>query len=117
MEKENIFKKLKCFYEKLFKRIINIIINPKVELKTILDENPKQTTLVFGYALFLGAIPLLSCIVFSFFKVQESDKHFYFVRGLIEFIFTFISIYFVSWIIELLANNFNSEKNYLRQFN
>ena len=104
----------------IIRRVINIIIKPKQEWIVIAGEQPDVMRLIGGYTLILALIPAVSAFVkygiigFSFMGYTSRSISSGIQTGLVQLFSAVFGVYLLAWVIDLLAPNFNSEKNFGR---
>jgi hypothetical protein len=100
----------------LVQRVINIITRPKEEWPVIASEQPNIMKLIGGYALILALIPAISLFISS--AVIGASHYNSFIDGisqaLKQLFSAVIGVYLLSYVIDMLAPSFESEKNFGR---
>lgn len=103
----------------LIQRVRNIILKPKEEWTVIASEKPDKMKLIGGYALILALIPAVStfialAIIGTSKFMGYSDRSFLrgLSEGLTQLIASIVGVYLLSFIIDILAPSFESEKNF-----
>ncbi len=95
-------------------RAKNIIITPKTEWLTIAGEEPNIGQIFTGYVLPLALIPTIASIIgwgVVGSGVFGASIMFGVGKGVIELVLAFASVYIASFVIDLLAPNFGSQKS------
>jgi len=116
-EATNAFKDAVSGKTNLAQRVINILTKPKEEWQVINDEHPNAMKLIVGYALVLALIPAVAIFIrYSLIGTTVWGATYRSIGGgimqaLIQLIGAGVGIYLFSYVIDLLAPSFESEKN------
>jgi len=100
----------------LIQRVINIITKPKQEWQVIASEQPNTMKLIGGYALILALIPAISAFI-GFGIIGQYSYAILSVgimQGIMQLFSAVISVYLLTFVIDMLAPSFDSEKNFGR---
>jgi hypothetical protein len=101
----------------LIQRVINLIVKPREEWKVIASERPEPMKLIGGYALILALIPALAALISAGVIGTSVMGYTYrsisggLMQGMIQLFSAVIGVYLLSFVIDLLAPSFESEKN------
>jgi hypothetical protein len=102
----------------LVDRAKNIIMTPKTEWPAIAAEQPNTTQIVTGYVIPLAAIGFVAQVIgYGLIDLGPLSSFTYGLgMGLISFIAAVAGVYIMAYVIDFLAPNFGSEKNFGRAF-
>jgi hypothetical protein len=103
----------------LLDRAKNIILTPQTEWSTIAAETPNVQGIITGYVLPLALItPVASFIGGAVMSGATSSLGATYLIGVsvVTFITSILSVYIAAYVIDYLAPNFGSEKNFGRSF-
>ena len=100
----------------LFERAKNIIMTPKTEWPVIAAEEPNTTAIMTGYVIPLALIPAVASLI-GYGLVGQGFMHSFtwgIAFGVISFVSTVVGVYATAFVVDLLAPNFGSQKNFGR---
>jgi hypothetical protein len=102
----------------LVDRAKNIILTPKTEWPVIAAEQPNTMQIVTGYVIPLAAIAFVAQVIgYGLIGFGPLSSFSYGLgMGLIAFISAVAGVYIMAYVIDFLAPNFGSEKNFGRAF-
>lgn len=97
----------------LVERAKNIITIPKTEWTTVAAEEPNIQQIMIGYVLPLALIPTIASIIGWGFLGHGLIRSYTWgiAMGLVQFVSAFFTVYLSALVINMLAENFGSEKN------
>ncbi|MDQ6755663.1 MAG: YIP1 family protein [Bacteroidota bacterium] len=95
----------------LIERVKNIITTPKTEWLAIETETATPGSLLVSYVLPMAIIASLGALIKGFLWAGTWGMQYYLVTVCISFISILISFYIASYVFDMLAPSFNSEKN------
>jgi len=106
----------------LVNRVKQILVSPKTEWLTIDSENDSHVKVLTNYVLLLAAIPALAVFIgngligysvlgYHFASISLGIK-----QAIIQYIIVVSSVYITAFVIDLLAENFGSKKNFNKAF-
>ena len=104
----------------LFDRVKNIITNPNKEWDVIATEQPDTGKIITGYVLPLAGLAAIAAFIgygligFRILGFRVTGINWGLYYALTAFIGAIISVYTTALVIDLLAPNFGSEKNFNR---
>ncbi|MDR0812268.1 MAG: YIP1 family protein [Paludibacter sp.] len=102
--------------EKIIQRIKNILLSPKTEWTVIEGENAPHAKVTMGYLLVLALIPAVAALIGWGFVVRYSSFGFGIMHALTQFITMIGGAYLTAFVIDMLAPNFGSQKNFNKAF-
>ncbi len=102
----------------LVDRAKNIILTPKTEWPVIAAEQPNSMQILTGYVIPLAAIAFVAQVIgYGLIGLGPLSSFSYGLgMGLIAFISAVAGVYIMAYVIDFLAPNFASEKNFGRAF-
>lgn len=95
----------------LIERAKNIIITPKTEWLVVEAESATPTSLLVSYVLPMAIISSLGVLITGMLYTGTWGIGYFLLRSIISFITVMISFYIATYVVDLLAPNFASEKN------
>lgn len=100
----------------LVERAKNIMVSPKTEWEKVAAEEPNTQQILMGYVLPLALIPAIAVIIgYGVIGVLGFTSFKYgIVLGVIQLVNSFLSVLLSALVIDALAPNFGSQKNYGR---
>lgn len=100
----------------LVDRAKNIIMTPKTEWPVIAAEAPNTGAIMTGYVIPLALIPAVAMIIgFGFVGGQMFSSVTWGIgMGVVSFISTILGVYLTALVMDFLAPNFGSQKNFGR---
>ncbi|MFQ5453495.1 MAG: Yip1 family protein [Candidatus Zixiibacteriota bacterium] len=97
----------------IIQRAKSIILKPKLEWETIASEEPNVAQLFTGYVIPLALIPaaatVIGLIVFSGGIITSFN--WVILTGVIQFVATVVGVYITAFVVDALAQHFESQKN------
>ena len=115
-EASSAFKEAISGKTNIVQRVINIITKPKQEWDVIATEQPNTMKLIGGYALILALIPAISAFIgfgiigqYSYAILSAGI-----MQGIMQLFSAVLSVFLLTYVIDLLAPSFDSEKNFGR---
>jgi hypothetical protein len=100
----------------LVERAKNIIMTPKTEWSVIAAEEPNAMQILTGYVIPLALIPAVASVIG--YGVIGSGIHASLTwgigMGIISFVSTVLGVYLTAFVVDFLAPNFGSQKNFGR---
>jgi hypothetical protein len=93
-------------------RIKNILMTPKTEWTVIANEPADPGQILMTYVLPLAAIPFVGHLLNGL--IGPLGLTYGIAMGLVQFLSALVSVYLVAFIVDILAPNFGSEKNFGR---
>jgi len=106
----------------LINRVKQILVNPKTEWHTIDSENDSHITVLTKYVLLLAAIPAVAAFIgygiigYSVLGLHVASVGIGIRQAIIQYITMVGGIYITASVINLLAENFGSKKNFDKAF-
>jgi hypothetical protein len=100
----------------LVERAKNIIMTPKTEWAVIAAEEPNATQILTGYVVPLALIPAIASII-GYGVIGSgigSSLTWGIGMGVISFVSTVVGVYLTAFVVDFLATNFGSQKNFGR---
>jgi hypothetical protein len=94
----------------LVERVKGIILTPKTEWPIIAGEPGDVGTLFGGYVAILAAIPAVCGFIGA--VLGGAPVVAALIGSVIKYLLTFVAIYVIAWIIDMLAPTFSSSKNF-----
>lgn len=100
----------------LVDRAKNIIMTPKTEWPAIAAEEPNPTAILTGYVVPLALVPAVaSTIGYGVFGGPfGASLTFGIGSGIVSFVVSVLGVYLTAFVMDLLAPNFGSQKNFGR---
>jgi Yip1 domain. len=95
----------------LIERVKNIIITPKTEWLVVESESTTPGSLLVSYVLPMAIISSLGELMAGMLYTGTLGIGYFLLRSLTSFITVMISFYITTYVVDLLAPNFASEKN------
>jgi len=95
----------------LIDRAKNILLTPKTEWVTIAGESATLSSLLTTYVLPLAAIPAAASVLSGMVIGTGTNMKFIIVSALIAYATAIISFVIATYVTDILANTFKSEKN------
>ena len=96
----------------LVERARNILFTPKTEWNVIAGESATVGSLFTSYVIPLSLIPVLATLLGELLRSGSFiGLHFFIIRAIGTFLQSILSYVITSWVVDLLAVNFGSEKN------
>jgi len=106
----------------LINRVKNILVSPKTEWQTIDGENDSHVAVLTKYVLLLAAIPAVAAFIgygligYSVFGVRFASTDWGVRQAIIQYITMVGGVYITALVINLLAENFGSKKDFNKAF-
>jgi len=106
----------------LVNRVKQILVSPKTEWLTIDSENDSQIKVLTNYVLLLAAIPAVATFIgygligYSVFGHHIASVSLGIKQAIIQYITMVGGVYITAFVIDLLAENFGSKKNFDKAF-
>ena len=106
----------------LINRVKQILVSPKTEWQTIDGENDSHVKVSTNYVLLLAAIPAVAAFIgYGLIGYSVLGHHFASVslgikQAIIQYITMVGSVYITAFVIDILAENFGSKKNFDKAF-
>lgn len=100
----------------LIERAKNIIMTPKTEWLVIAAEEPNATAILTGYVIPLALIPAVASII-GYGLIGQGFMHSFtwgIALGVTSFVSTVLGVYLTAFVVDFLAPNFGSQKNFGR---
>jgi hypothetical protein len=100
----------------LVDRAKNIILTPKTEWPVIAGEEPNATAILTGYVIPLALIPAVASIL-GYGLIGSGFMHSFtwgISYGVTSFVSTVLGVYLTAFVVDFLAPNFGSQKNFGR---
>ncbi len=100
----------------LIERAKNIIMTPKTEWPVIAAEEPNATAILTGYVIPLALIPAVASII-GYGLIGQGFMHSFtwgIALGVTSFVSTVLGVYLTAFVVDFLAPNFGSQKNFGR---
>jgi hypothetical protein len=100
----------------LVDRAKNIIMTPKAEWPVIAAEEPNATAIMTGYVIPLALIPAVASII-GYGLIGRGFMHSFtwgIALGVTSFVSTVLGVYLTAFVVDFLAPNFASQKNFGR---
>jgi len=100
----------------LIDRAKNIIMTPKTEWPVIAAEEPNATAILTGYVIPLALIPAVASII-GYGLIGQGFMHSFtwgIALGVTSFVSTVLGVYLTAFVVDFLAPNFGSQKNFGR---
>ena len=100
----------------LVDRAKNIIITPKTEWPVIAAEEPNTTAILTGYVIPLALIPAVASLI-GYGVIGQGVMHSFtwgIALGVVSFVSTVLGVYLTAFVVDFLAPNFGSQKNFGR---
>jgi hypothetical protein len=100
----------------LIERAKNIIMTPKTEWPVIAAEEPNATAILIGYVIPLALIPAVASII-GYGLIGQGFMHSFtwgIALGVTSFVSTVLGVYLTAFVVDFLAPNFGSQKNFGR---
>ena len=92
----------------LVDRVKNILLSPQTEWPTIAAETATVQSILTGYVLILAAIgPIAIALRYFGFGIAGA---------IVTYVMSLVSLFVISWIVDMLAPNFGGEKNFVQSF-
>lgn len=100
----------------LVDRVKNIIMTPKTEWPVIAAEDPNPTAILTGYVVPLAAVPALATVIGTGLIGGPfgASLTFGIGTGVVTFITAVVGVYLTALVMDYLAPNFGSQKNFGR---
>jgi hypothetical protein len=100
----------------LVERAKNIIMTPKTEWSVIAAEEPNATQILTGYVIPLALIPAVASVIgFGVIgRGMTTSLTWGIGMGIISFVSTVLGVYLTAFVVDFLAPNFGSQKNFGR---
>jgi hypothetical protein len=95
----------------LIDRVKNILLTPKTEWTTIAGESATLSSLLTSYVLLLAAIPAVASVLSIMVIGMGAGINFIVTSALIAYAIHVISFVLTTYVTDLLATSFKSEKN------
>ena len=95
----------------LIERAKNMIITPKTEWDVVAGESDSLSSLLTSYVIWLAAIPAVASLVGSLLISKVTGMQFAITTAVIAYAVAILSFVVTTYVVDLLANNFKSEKN------
>lgn len=95
----------------LIDRVKNILITPKTEWDVINGESATPPSLLTTYVLPLAIVSVVGPVLTGFLFAGAFGLKFYLITAVIAFVSTILGFYVSTYVIDLLAPSFGSEKN------
>lgn len=95
----------------LIDRVKNILITPKTEWDVINGETATPQSLLTTYVLPLAIVSVVGPVLTGFLFAGAFGLKFYLITAVIAFVSTILGFYVSTYVIDLLAPSFGSEKN------
>ena len=108
--------------ETLINRVKNVLVSPKTEWQTIDGENDSHIVVLTKYVLLLAAIPAVAAFIgYGLIGFSVLGHHFASVsigikQAIIWYVTSIGVVYIAAFVIDLLATNFGSQKNFDKAF-
>ncbi|MDR2584876.1 MAG: YIP1 family protein [Prevotellaceae bacterium] len=106
----------------IINRIKQILISPKTEWPVIDGENDKHISVLTKYVLLLAAIPAIAAFI-GYGLIGYKVLGFHFVsmsfgvkQAIVQYITMVGGVYITAFVVDLLAPNFGSQKNFDKAF-
>ena len=98
----------------LVDRVKNIIMTPKTEWPVIAAEDPNPTAILTGYVVPLAAVPALATVIGTGLIGGPFGASLTFGIGtaVVAFITAVVGVYLTALVMDYLAPNFGSQKNF-----
>ena len=106
----------------LVNRVKQILVSPKTEWPAIDGENDTSITVLTKYVLLLAAIPALAAFIgYGIIGYSVLGHHFASIsigirQAIIQYITMVGGVYITAFVIDILATNFGSQKNFDKAF-
>jgi hypothetical protein len=100
----------------LIERAKNIIMTPKTEWPVIAAEEPNATAILTGYVIPLALIPAVASII-GYGLIGQGFMHSFtwgIALDVTSFVSTVLGVYLTAFVVDFLAPNFGSQKNFGR---
>jgi hypothetical protein len=100
----------------LVDRAKNIIMSPKTEWPVIAGEEPNSTAILTGYVIPLALIPAVANVL-GYGLIGQGFMHSFtwgISLGITSFVTTVLGVYLTAFVVDFLAGNFGSQKNFGR---
>ena len=100
----------------LLDRVKNILLSPKTEWEVIAGEQPNTGQIIVGYVLPLALIPAVATIIGMGLVGTGPFTSFTYgiAMGLVSFVTSLEGVYLTALVVDVLAQNFGSEKDFGR---
>ena len=100
----------------LVERAKNIIMTPKTEWSVIAAEEPNVTQILTGYVIPLALIPAVASVIgYGVIGSGMGTSLTWGIgMGIISFVSTVLGVYLTAFVVDFLAPNFGSQKNFGR---
>lgn len=100
----------------LLDRVKNILLSPKTEWEVIAGEQPNTGQIIVGYVLPLALIPAVATIIGMGLVGTGPFTSFTYgiAMGLVSFVTSLVGVYLTALVVDVLAQNFGSEKDFGR---
>ena len=100
----------------LLDRVKNILLSPKTEWEVIAGEQPNTGQIIVGYVLPLALIPAVATIIGMGLVGMGPLSSFTYgiAMGLVSFVTSLVGVYLTALVVDVLAQNFGSEKDFGR---
>lgn len=89
-------------------RVKNILLSPQTEWPAIAAESATVQSVLTGYVLLLAAIGPVA-IAIRYFGIGIAG-------AIVTYVMSLVSLFVISWIVDVLAPNFGGEKNFVQSF-
>ena len=106
----------------LVNRVKQILVSPKTEWQTIDGENDASMIVLTKYVLLLAAIPAIAAFIgYGIIGYSVLGHHFASIsigikQAIIQYISMVGGVYIIAFVIDILATNFGSQKNFDKAF-
>ena len=100
----------------LVDRAKNIIMTPKTEWLAIAAEEPNVAQIMTGYVIPLALIPAIATLI-GYGVIGSGFMHSFtwgIAYGCVSFVSTVVGVYVTAYVVDFLAPNFGSQKNFGR---
>lgn len=100
----------------LVDRAKNIILTPKTEWPVIASEEPNATAILTGYVIPLALIPAIASLI-GYGVIGQGFMNTFawgIAYAVISFVSTVLGVYLTAFVVDFLAPNFGSQKNFGR---
>ena len=103
-------------------RVKNILVTPKTEWPTIEEENASHIKVLTTYVLLLAAIPAIAIFIgdgligYSVLGYRVASISLGIKKAIIQYITMVGGVYITAFVINILAENFGSQKNFDKAF-
>ncbi len=100
----------------LLDRVKSILLSPKTEWEVIAGEEPNPGQIIVGYVLPLALIPAVATVIGMGIVGMGpfSSITYGIAMGVASFVTSLIAVYLTAFVVDILAPNFGSEKDFGR---